>query len=255
MKIQHKIAPGYETLEKWVKNLPVNFSSNGTSIFKDRNEVKIFEEQGLSLNVKSFKVPHLINRFAYVYLRGSKAARSYQNALRLLGAGASTPAPVAYVECISMGVLSESFYVSMNYEHDFTLRDVLDDLVPDKENILVQWVSFTFFHLHKQGIFHLDYSPGNTLIRKSGDKYSFSIVDLNRMTFLPIDFEKGIQNFRQLHADEETIRLIATEYAKLCDMPANDAIELLLKYDQSNKNFRKRKDNFHELFGRKGDTE
>lgn len=255
MKIQYKIAPGYEFLEKWVKNLPVNFSSEGISIFKDRNEVKIFEEQGLRLNVKSFKVPHLINRFAYVYLRGSKAARSYQNAIRLLSAGAQTPAPVAYVECISMGVLSESFYVSMNYEHDFTLRDVLDDLVPDKQNILIQWVSFTYIHLHKNGIFHLDYSPGNTLIRKSGEKYSFSIVDLNRMTFVPIDFEKGIQNFRQLHADEETIRLIATEYARLCDMPANDAIELLLKYDQSNKNFRKRKDNFHELFGRKGDTE
>ena len=68
------------------------------------------------------------------------------------------------------------------------------------------------------------------------------------MKFLPIDFEKGIQNFRQLHADEETIRLIASEYASLCGMSKETAIDLLLKYDRSNKAFRQRKNNFHKLF-------
>ncbi len=244
-KIKYQLAPGYEILEKWAKDLPSHYQSGGNRIFKDRNEVKVFRESGLELNVKSFKVPHLINRFAYVYLRGSKAARSFQHALRLLESGASTPAPVAYVECLSMGLLKESYYVSHQYQHDFTLRDVLDNRIPDKENILRQWVFFTWSHLHKQGIYHLDYSPGNTLIRKAGEQYSFAIVDLNRMKFVLMNFDKGVRNFRLLHTDEETLRLIATEYATLCNKPAEYAIEMLLKLDQESKNFHQRKSNFH----------
>jgi serine/threonine protein kinase len=243
-KIQYGIAPGFGMLESWVKELSKKFSSSGVTIFKDRNEVKVFEEQGYVLNVKAFRVPNPVNRFAYVYLRGSKAARSFRNATRLLKAGASTPEPVAFVECHSNGLLTESFYVSLNYLNDFTLRDVLNNLVPDKQNILRQWVHFTWFHLHRQGIFHLDYSPGNTLIRKDGAKYHFAVVDLNRMKFIPVGFEKGIQNFRQLDADEESLRLIAAEYATLCNESPEVATEMLLKFDESNKAFRRRKGNF-----------
>ena len=162
MKIRYKIAPGYEGLESWLKYLPDHFQNGGVSIFKDRNEVKVFNEKGFELNIKSFKVTHLVNRFAYVYIRGSKAARSFRNAQQLLASGASTPQPVAFVECLSKGILGESFYVSLHYHHDFTLRDVLDYKIPDRQNILIQWVCFTWIHLHENSIFHLDYSPGNS---------------------------------------------------------------------------------------------
>jgi aminoglycoside phosphotransferase (APT) family kinase protein len=132
----------------------------------------------------------------------------------------------------------------LNYRNDFTLRDVLNNLIPDKQNILKQWVQFTWSHLHQQGIYHLDYSPGNTLIKKEGDLYHFAVVDLNRMKFIPVGFEKGIQNFRQLDTDEETLRLIASEYAVLCGKPAEKAIDLLLKFDRSNKAYRRRKGNY-----------
>jgi hypothetical protein len=242
-KIQYKIASGFEALENWVKNLSVNFPANGRTIFKDRNEVKIFEVNGLELNVKAFRLPNLVNRYAYVYLRGSKAARSYQNALHLMEAGASTPEPVAFLECLSKGKLRDSYYVSINYPHDFTLREVITNQVPDKENILKQWVWFNWHYLHQQGIYHLDNSPGNTLIRKDGAKYQFAVVDLNRMKFIPVDFEKGIQNFRQLDADVGSIHLIATEYAALCKFPEARAIELLTKFDEKNKAYFRRKEN------------
>jgi len=249
-KIRYKIAPGFELLESWVGKLPDYFPSNGVSIFKDRNEVKVFEDHGFSLNVKAFKLANLVNRFAYVYLRGSKAARSYQNALRFLDEGASTPVPVAYVECLSYGLLKESFYVSVHFRHDFSLRDVLNRVVPDKENILKQWVFFTLNHLHRHGIYHMDYSPGNTLIQKVNDQYDFAVVDLNRMKFIPVSFEKGIENFRQLDTDEESLRLIATEYAHLCGESPEKAIELLLKFDRSNKAFRGRKNKLNKWLGK-----
>jgi serine/threonine protein kinase len=247
-KNQYRIAPGFEKLEKWVINLPDFFPANGVTVFKDRNEVKVFEELGFELNVKSFKLPNLVNRFAYVYLRGSKAARSFQNALRFLDSGASTPAPVAFVDCIVNGQMKESFYVTLNYQHEFTLREVLNNKIPDKENILRLWVLFTWEKLHKNGIFHQDYSPGNTLIRQVEGKYYFAVVDLNRMKFTQVDFELGIQNFRQLDTNEATLRLIATEYATLCREPEEKAIALLLSYDQKNKDFRKRKGDFKRLF-------
>jgi serine/threonine protein kinase len=249
-KIRYTIAPGFEILESWVKNLPDFFTAHGVSIFKDRNEVKVFEELGFSLNVKAFKLANLVNQFAYVYLRGSKAARSYQNALRFLDKGASTPVPVAYVECLSYGLLKESFYVSLHFRHNFSLRDVLNRLVPDKENILKQWVNFTWNHLHRHGIYHMDYSPGNTLIQKVNDQYNFAVVDLNRMMFMPVGFEKGIENFRQLDTDEDSLRLIATEYAKFCGESPGKAIELLLKFDKSNKAFRERKNKFNKWRGK-----
>jgi hypothetical protein len=247
-KIRYKVAPGFESLEGWVKNLPDFFPAHGKTIFKDRNEVKVFEEQGVELNVKSFKVPNPVNRIAYVYFRGSKAARSFQNALRFTDAGASTPGPVAYVECLSGGRLSESYYVSLNYRADFTLRDVLNDLIPDKKNILHQWVEFTWLNLHQQGIYHLDYSPGNTLIKSGGLKYHFAIVDLNRMKFAPVNFEMGIKNFRQLDTDEETLRLIAADYAALRGETAERSIGILLKFDRRNKAFRRRKNNLKKMF-------
>ena len=254
-KVQYSIAPGFEVLENWVKQLPDLFPEHGTSIFKDRNEVKVFEEAGYQLNVKAFKLPNLVNRYVYVSLRGSKAARSFQNACYFLECGASTPVPVAFVECLSKGKLAESFYVSLQFPHDFTLRDVLNDLVPDKQNILLQWVRFTWNQLHKNSIYHLDYSPGNTLIQKSGNDYNYAVVDLNRMKFTTVDFEKGLQNFRQLDCDVDSLRLIASEYARLCGESSEKAVANLLKYDQQNKNYRRRKGKFKDWLRGEGEEE
>ncbi len=240
-KIKYTITPGFEILEDWIEHLPTTFGETGQSIFKERNEVKIFNISNYELNVKAFKIPNRINRFAYIYLRGSKAARSFRNANRLLEAGANTPQPVAYIECLNGGLLTDSYYISLNFRNDFNLHSVFWNQVEDKENILQQWVRFTRTYLHQQGIYHLDYSPGNVLVRKVGNTYEFCVIDLNRMKFMPVDFEKGIMNFRQLHADDETIGLIATEYATLSGEPVAKAIELLSKYDKSNKAFRRRK--------------
>jgi serine/threonine protein kinase len=241
MNIQYKIAPGFEKLEQWVKNLPLIFSSSGFTVYKDRNVIKIFEELGFDLNVKSFKLPNLVNRFAYIYLRGSKAARSFQYARRFLDLGVLTPTPIAYVNCISNGQLAESFFVTLNYPYDFTLHEVLSNKVPDKENILKLWIRFTWEKLHKLNIFHKDYSPGNILINCSQGVYNFSIIDLNRMKFTPVGFELGIKNFCQLNADEQTLRLIASEYATLCGESVDKAITLLLSFDKKSKDFRRMK--------------
>ena len=50
-----------------------NFNSTGI-LFGDgqRNKIKLFELEGKTINIKSFKIPHLINKIAYKYFRKSK---------------------------------------------------------------------------------------------------------------------------------------------------------------------------------------
>ena len=247
MKIKYEIAPEFKDLESWISQLPSNFSASGETIFKSRNEVKVFKVGNYELNVKAFKVPNLVNRFVYVYFRGSKANRSYQYARKFLALGIATPGAVGYVDCIDNGFLSESYYISIHYKNDFTLREVLNYQVADHDAILRQWVRFTYEKLHQNNIFHLDYSPGNTLICRMDNEYDFQIVDLNRMRFDPIDFEKGLFNFRQLDTDRQTLELLASEYASLCHKDAGNAMKVLIDFDRQNKASRHRHGKFKKL--------
>ena len=246
-KIAFTVAPEYRELESWISNLPTEFSVSGETIFKSRNEVKIFNVNGLQLNVKAFKVPNLVNRFVYVYLRGSKASRSYRYARKFLALGIDTPAAVGCVDCIVNGMLRESYYISVHYKYEFTLREVLNYQVADHDTILRHWVRFTFEKLHQNNIFHLDYSPGNTLICRTENGYDFKIVDLNRMSFGPIDFEKGLFNFRQLDTDRQTLELLGAEYASLCHKDAGKAMKMLIAFDRKNKQSRSRHNKFKDF--------
>jgi len=248
-KIKYEIAPEFGELETWISQLPEEFSRSGETIFKSRNEVKVFTVGNFQLNVKAFKIPNIINRFAYVYFRGSKAARSYRYARKFLSLGIATPMAIGYVDCIENGLLRESYYVSVHYRNEFTLREVLNYQVADHDAILRQWVRFTYENLHRNNIFHLDYSPGNTLICRKGNEFDFQIVDLNRMRFGPIDFARGLCNFRQLDTDRQTLELLAAEYASLCHKDAGKAMKILIDYDRKNKESRIRHGKFKKLIG------
>jgi len=247
-EIKYEIAPEFSELELWICQLPSDFSRSGETIFKSRNEVKVFNVGNYVLNVKSFKIPNLINRIAYVYFRGSKAARSYHYARRFFALGIATPRAVGYVDCIDKGILKESYYISIHYNNDFTLREVLNYQVADHDVILHKWVRFTYEKLHRNNIFHLDYSPGNTLICKKDNNFEFQIVDLNRMKFGSINFERGLYNFRQLDTDLPTLGFLATEYAKLCQKDAVKAIKTLTDFDRENKEKRRRHNERKEFF-------
>jgi len=247
MKIKCEIAPEFRELEEWISQLPTNFSRSGETIFKSRNEVKVFTAGNYRINVKAFKVPNLINRIVYVYFRGSKAARSFRYARKFMATGVATPAAIGYIDCMEKGLLKESFYASVHYDYEFTLREVLNYQVADHDAILRDWVRFTYEQLHLNNIFHLDYSPGNTLICKKDNGYEFKIVDLNRMSFGPISFERGLYNFRQLSTNRQTLELLASEYALLCHRDAGKAMKVLIALDQQNKASRRRHDKFKKL--------
>ena len=185
----------------------------------NRNTIKKIIIENYSLNVKLFKVPHLINRIAYSFFRKSKANRSFEYAEILISNGINTPKPIAYFEYSNFNFLNKSFYISNQLDYDITYRELVNNKnYPNFDTILREFTRFTF-DLHEKGINFLDHSPGNTLIKRNvhTKKYDFYLVDLNRMKFHPMSFKDRMKNFSKLTPKKEMVEVMANEYAKLFD--------------------------------------
>ena len=213
-----KVHPDFILKENSIKINITDFSSTGL-LFGDgqRNKIKLFELDGATINIKSFKIPNIINQVAYKYFRKSKARRSYEYATVLLEKGIGTPQPIAFAEDFTVLGIKESYYISEHLSCDLTFRELVEiPDYPDHEKILRQFAKFTF-DLHKKGIEFLDHSPGNTLIKKVADgQYAFFLVDLNRMNFHKnMDFDQRMRNFSRLTPKKEMIAVMSNEYSKL----------------------------------------
>jgi serine/threonine protein kinase len=208
------------------------FHESTEKLGDDRNKIKIVTYEDQKLVVKSFKTPNFINKIAYGFFRKSKAARSYYNAQYLEQHGIGTPSPVAYLEKLSGVGLHKSYYVSSYADHDFTYREITnDENLQDKEHILKQFSKF-MYDMHEAGIYFLDHSPGNTLIKKDGDQYHFSLVDLNRMKFYNIPYQDRLKNFERLAPKKWMYTIMGTEYARLSNEESQKTIENMWKYTQ-----------------------
>lgn len=182
---------------------------------QERNSLKLYSLNGLTINVKSFKIPNIINQIAYRFFRKSKAQRSYEYANRLLDLGIGTPQPIAFYEYKTLFLFKKSYYISEHLAYDLTYRELTFDFnMPNHEAILRAFTRFTF-GLHEAGVHFLDHSPGNTLIQLNDGKYKFYLVDLNRMTFGDMDFETRIKNFSRLTIHKSMVEVMSDEYAKL----------------------------------------
>ncbi|AWG23468.1 Kdo domain containing protein [Flavobacterium faecale] len=212
------IHPQFKKSEKDLIFFIENFNNQGI-LFGDgqRNKIKLFQLDGLTVNIKSFKIPNLINKVAYKYFRKSKAKRSYEFATELLKNGIGTPAPIGYFENFNALGLRESYYLSEHLVCELTYRELVEEPnYPNNEQILRAFTRFTF-DLHQKGIEFLDHSPGNTLIKTNANgQYDFFLVDLNRMNFHnKMSFEQRMNNFSRLTPKKEMIAVMSNEYAKV----------------------------------------
>lgn len=231
--MKHTLNSFFKISEKEIISKVHNFNSNGI-LFGDgqRNIIKLFEVEGKAINIKSFKIPHLINKIAYKYFRKSKARRSFEYATILLEKGIGTPQPIAYFENFSFIGLEDSYYISEQLKYDLTFRELVEiPDFPEHENILRQFTRFSF-DLHQKGIEFLDHSPGNTLIKKnSKGNYDFFLVDLNRMEFhASMPFEIRMKNLCRLTPVKDMVVVMSNEYAKISGESEATIFETLWKY-------------------------
>ncbi|RXJ90582.1 hypothetical protein CRV01_05355 [Arcobacter sp. CECT 8983] len=237
MNFKFELNEQYKNTKEFLLNIKKYFQENSNTIHKARNELKIINYGDVQTVVKAFKIPNKINQIVYAYFRDSKAKKSYKNAVKLRSLGLNTPEPIGYIEFYRNFLFKESFFIAKKYEYDFTIREPLrNKTLENREEIIKEFVEFTF-SLHKNNVYHKDFSAGNTLVAIKDDSYEFSVVDINRMEFKTIDLETGLDNFAKLWLDEDDIILIATTYAKLAKVEKNQAINILRKCDKKLKEF------------------
>ena len=212
-----KINEKYKSDENNIMQIINGFQTSGQLFGNgDRNRIKLFELNEKTINIKSFKIPNIVNKIAYKYFRKSKAKRSFEYATILLEKGIGTPEPIAFLENFSFIGLKDSYYVSEHLVTELTYRELVEiPDYPDNDTILRQFSKFCF-DLHEKGVEFLDHSPGNTLIKKIDDnKYAFFLVDLNRMNFHDVmSFEQRMNNFSRLTPKKEMVAVMSNEYAK-----------------------------------------
>lgn len=234
--------PEYTVFHPVLLNIQSLFSQNDATIHLARNELKVITLEGIDTVVKAFRIPNLLNRFVYAYLRKSKAYKAFHNANILHERGVPTPRAIGYIEFFRSGLLRESYFIAEKFDYDFTMAHIRDDQPPCKREVLEAFAAFTY-DIHTKGIWHVDYSGGNILIKKEGDGYAFSLVDINRMKFRAVEGYEGLKNFNKLWLNEEDLKTIAPVYAEQAGLDPVKATEAILYHDRRLKakiNFKKR---------------
>jgi hypothetical protein len=246
----------YKTINQNFNNFLINIQNlfnqeSNETLFQQRNTIKIVKLEQKEYVVKSFKVPHLLNQIVYKFFRASKAQRSYENAVKLVALNINTPQPIGYIEFPSTFLFKESYYVSDLFDYDFEIRALLaDESFPQREEILKEFVAFSF-DLHNKGVFHVDYSPGNVLVKKVNESYIFSLIDVNRMQFIEFTDELRMKAFAKLSALDGDRKFIVKEYCQLANMELDFATSKMEFFHQEHQQYIEKKKKLRKLKKRK----
>ncbi len=247
MGITYTIDKHYNHLLPFAKNIQEQFKGDSETIHDGRNILRIFDVKNTKVVVKSFKIPNIVNQIVYSFFRDSKAARSYMYSQKLLELGIATPHPIAFVEQRNLGLFKQSYYICEHFDFDFEIRAVLKDAAfADRERIFKEFAGFSY-KLHEAGVYHVDYSPGNVLIKKEDNHYTFMIVDVNRMEFMKFTDELRMKNLSRFSASAEDTKIIAKFYAEVAGIDVNWAVERLKFYHEKHQEYIKRKKELKKL--------
>ncbi len=234
------VSPKFEQLREFVTSVPVIFEQQGETIYRDRNWIKVFEVDGVRVNVKRYCVPKFFfNRVVYRHFREPKAVRAYGYALQLREMGIDTPEPIAYILDRGLCMLGYSYFISVqgDYRHDIGDYMVDDEcsereLSAEDEALLDKFGRYTAT-LHERNIYHKDYGNGNVLFNIVDGEPLFTLLDINRMDFSAVSLERGCDNFNRMRFTERGFRVVANAYAEVRGFDAEEVHEAMLRLRES----------------------
>ncbi|MCC8117960.1 MAG: hypothetical protein LIP09_04310 [Bacteroidales bacterium] len=231
------VNPAHPEIKAFAEKIASEGLPSGSEIIYNgrRNQIYKLSAGGRLVTVKAFRVPNPINSVAYATVRKSKARRSYEYALRLNEKGIHSPSPLAYIEKRNGITLARSYYICDFVDaptvRNWEQRDDADEMLSALAQDMVK--------MHRLGIWHKDFSPGNILAKgNSKDGYEFYYVDINRMKFDVFDSKKLMQNFRCINLDERETRRLARHFAAaagLDEKATEDAAAAELHYYRHHK--------------------
>ena len=221
------INPAYEHLRNWIVSLPEIFEHEGEIIYNDRNQIRTMKIGNQDVVVKRFRKPRFFNRIAYTLFRQPKAVRSYDNTQILQQRGINTPTPIAYIIEYSHGLIAQSYLITEKSKLTHTFYDFRDGITKGKEGLIEAMVDFTI-NMNNQGVFHLDYSPGNILYDNIDGKWTFDIIDINRMEFGKVSMQKGCSQYERLWGKRIFFEIIAKRYSEITKSDYTVCLEYIM---------------------------
>lgn len=229
------INPKYESLRNWIESIPSDFSSTGEVIYSARNVIRKVSHDGQAYCIKRYHIPHGLNRIIYGFFRKPKAIRAYEYAERLKQLGVATPEPVAVLLCdkanndkTARQLIGYSYLVTPMSSLTRNFYEFRDGKTESKEELIRAFARFTA-KLHKAGVVHKDYSPGNILFDKVNGEWQFEIVDINRMRFGKVGMRRGCRNFCRLWGKRDFFEILSDEYAKTMGYDPEKCLHEILK--------------------------
>lgn len=207
----------YGNLRDEVLSIVDNFENVGTVIYRGHNLIKTARIGDLEINIKRYRVPHVFNRVVYSFIRRPKGLRAFTYPDRLLRAGIETPEPIAYVEERIGGLIGYSYLVTVQMAYTRDFYEFGDkDMTGPADVAIVRALARYAARMHKAGILHRDFSPGNIIFDTDlhTGKPKFAVVDINRMSFGPVSATRGIRNLARLWGQPLMFDIMAEEYAR-----------------------------------------
>ena len=207
----------YCHLYDFIAEIPTVFDQSGEIIYEDRNTIRrVNAPDGSIINVKRYCRPKGINRFVYsMGIRKPKGERAFYYPALIEKMGIATPTPIAYIEERHCGILAYTWFVSVHWPYEHTMKDVVKFQGRSEETLARKFGRFTAV-IHKKGLIHPDYSPGNILFQiTENEDYLFALVDTNRMRFgNRISIRDGIRNLRRLWGSKCFFITVVDEYVR-----------------------------------------
>ena len=224
-----RVSETYSAFGDQIAALPRILDRVGVTLHSGRNLIKRLniastDGESLTVAVKAFAVPARPRGLVYAHLRRSKARRCMSNANILVAKGIETPDPMASIEQHEFACLRSSYYVSRYWHHDVDLTALLyrgASYGYERDTLLEQLAQFTAAQ-HDLGVQHLDYNPGNILVRTSDVGYLFSLVDLNRLRFRQFGIDDRIAGLVRLANRFDHLQTIGRHYAVCCGFDPDD---------------------------------
>lgn len=205
------VSPGFGPVEGFIKHLPEAFVCGGAMLYNKRNVVKSFIVGGITLVVKRYKRPNIVQRVAYTFFKKSKAERAYIFAKMLRDRGIGTPHEVAYIEVRDGLLMSDSYFVSTSC----TLPPLSTLLRrPDFSHEAADALASFLVRLHLKGVLHGDLNLTNILYDEHGGHYSFALIDTNRSKFKAPTRHDCLENLKRLTHDRPLMAYVIGRYAE-----------------------------------------
>lgn len=222
--------PDYAALRGFVASVPSLFDDGaGSLLYAGRNEVRLFEHNGKRIVAKRFKRHDILKQIIYTFFRKNKAARAFANAAAIRARGFDTPVEIACIEDVRGGLICNVYYIC-EYTDMQPVRSELIEKEPFNAALAVDYAHFVAA-LHNSGILHRDLNSTNVLFRKNGDRYSFQIIDINRMAFYAgasVPKAERMENLTLLWRLTDVYMAILEEYAAVCGWTEADIARAVL---------------------------